>query len=75
MVIVTTPNREYNRLWPSLPAGQFRHADHHFEWDRAEFQAWAQRVAQTFGYQVSFSPIGPEDPEAGAPSQMGVFTK
>ncbi len=75
MVIVTTPNREYNRLWPSLPAGQFRHADHHFEWDRAEFQTWAQRVAGTFGYQVSFSPIGPEDPDAGAPTQMGVFTK
>jgi 3' terminal RNA ribose 2'-O-methyltransferase Hen1 len=75
MVIVTTPNREYNHLWPSLPAGQFRHPDHHFEWDRAEFQSWAQRVAQTYGYSVAFAPIGPENPESGAPTQMGVFTK
>jgi 3' terminal RNA ribose 2'-O-methyltransferase Hen1 len=75
MVVVSTPNREYNRLWPSLPAGKFRHPDHHFEWDRAEFQAWAERVAETHGYTVSFAPIGPEDPAAGAPTQMGVFTK
>ncbi|MFZ6030433.1 MAG: 3' terminal RNA ribose 2'-O-methyltransferase Hen1 [Chloroflexota bacterium] len=73
MVIVTTPNREYNRLWPSLPAGQFRHPDHHFEWDRAEFWAWANRVANTYGYSVSFYPVGPENSEAGAPTQMGVF--
>ena len=75
IVIVTTPNQEYNRLWPSLPAGQFRHPDHHFEWKRAEFQNWAGRVAENFGYTVSFDSIGPEHAEAGAPTQMGVFTK
>ncbi len=31
-VIVTTPNAEYNVRWASLPAGQFRHSDHRFEW-------------------------------------------
>lgn len=74
-VIVTTPNQEYNSQWPTLPAGQFRHPDHRFEWTRAEFQSWAERVAGQFGYSVSIAPIGPEHPQAGAPTQMGVFTK
>jgi 3' terminal RNA ribose 2'-O-methyltransferase Hen1 len=73
--IVTTPNREYNVRFRSLPAGQFRHRDHRFEWTRAEFQAWAARVAERFGYAARFLPIGPEDPEVGAPTQMGVFSR
>jgi len=72
-VVVTTPNAEYNRLWPSLPAGRFRHRDHRFEWTRAEFQAWATAVAARFGYAVRFEPIGEVDPDAGAPTQLAVF--
>jgi 3' terminal RNA ribose 2'-O-methyltransferase Hen1 len=71
--IVTTPNREYNVRFSSLPAGAFRHRDHRFEWTRAEFQTWAERVAQTFGYTVTFVPIGAVDEEVGAPTQMAVF--
>ncbi|MCD0389262.1 hypothetical protein, partial [Acinetobacter baumannii] len=37
-VVLTTPNREYNVMWETLPAGAVRHADHRFEWDRQEFQ-------------------------------------
>ena len=33
-VIVTTPNVEYNTLFPGLPAGTLRHRDHRFEWTR-----------------------------------------
>jgi len=72
-VIVTTPNQEYNAMWESLPAGQFRHADHRFEWTRQEFQAWAERIGQTYGYAVRFLPVGPEDEKVGSPTQMGVF--
>ena len=72
-VVMTTPNVEYNVKFETLPAGQFRHRDHRFEWTRAEFQDWANRVADRTGYRVSFLPIGPEDPVVGAPSQMGVF--
>jgi 3' terminal RNA ribose 2'-O-methyltransferase Hen1 len=72
-VIITTPNREYNVRFSSLPAGAFRHRDHRFEWTRAEFQEWANRIAQTFGYTVTFVPIGGVDDEVGAPTQMGVF--
>ncbi len=73
-VVLTTPNVQYNVKFETLPAGKFRHRDHRFEWTRAEFQTWARGVAQRLGYAVHFLPVGPEDPEVGAPTQMGVFT-
>ena len=75
LVVMTTPNREYNVRWPSLPAGRFRHRDHRFEWTREEFQRWAEGVAGRFGYAVRFLPVGEEDPQVGAPSQMGIFSR
>ncbi|HET7623811.1 MAG TPA: 3' terminal RNA ribose 2'-O-methyltransferase Hen1 [Verrucomicrobiae bacterium] len=74
-VVITTPNREYNVKWETLPAGKFRHRDHRFEWTRAEFQEWANRVAARFDYQVRFLPVGPEDAIVGSPTQMGVFER
>ena len=73
-VVVTTPNAEYNVLFPTLPAGQMRHRDHRFEWTRAEFAEWAEGIASRFGYTVQMQPIGPEDAGLGAPTQMGIFT-
>jgi 3' terminal RNA ribose 2'-O-methyltransferase Hen1 len=73
-VVVTTPNVEYNAKFETLPAGQFRHKDHRFEWARADFQSWAERIGARFGYGVRFLPIGPEDPQLGSPTQMGVFS-
>jgi hypothetical protein len=72
---VTTPNADYNVLFPSLPAGSFRHSDHRFEWSRAEFAAWCARVAEAYGYQVRITPLGEDDVIHGGPSQMGVFTR
>lgn len=74
-IVVTTPNREYNVLWETLPAGKFRHTDHRFEWTRSEFTEWAGGVADRFGYSVRFSPVGPEDEALGAPTQMGIFER
>ncbi|NEC91148.1 3' terminal RNA ribose 2'-O-methyltransferase Hen1 [Streptomyces sp. SID12501] len=73
-VLVTTPNVEYNVRWDSLPAGHSRHSDHRFEWTREEFRTWAGAVAERHGYEARFVPIGPDDPEVGAPTQMAVFT-
>jgi 3' terminal RNA ribose 2'-O-methyltransferase Hen1 len=75
MVVCTTPNAEYNVRFSDLPAGKLRHQDHRFEWTRAEFRAWAERVAARYGYVVRYLPVGPEDPALGAPTQMGVFTR
>jgi 3' terminal RNA ribose 2'-O-methyltransferase Hen1 len=74
-VILTTPNVEYNVTWENLPAGAYRHRDHRFEWTREEFQTWATRVAERFGYSARFLPVGPEHPEYGPPTQMGVFSR
>ncbi|OEJ93902.1 3' terminal RNA ribose 2'-O-methyltransferase Hen1 [Streptomyces thermolilacinus] len=73
-VLVTTPNVEYNVRWETLPAGHVRHGDHRFEWTRAEFRDWARGVADRHGYAVAFTPVGPDDPEVGPPTQMAVFT-
>ena len=74
-VVVTTPNSEYNELFPGLAAGATRHRDHRFEWTRAEFTDWAAGVAARHGYQVAVSGIGPEDQRLGRPTQLAVFTR
>lgn len=74
-VLVTTPNAEYNVRWETLPAGDFRHPDHRFEWTRAEMAAWADGVCAEYGYDVRLVPVGPVDPEVGAPTQLAVFTR
>jgi hypothetical protein len=75
MVVLSTPNVEYNVRFENLPAGKLRHRDHRFEWTRGEFQAWAQSICARFGYEVRFLPIGTEDAALGAPTQMGVFNR
>jgi 3' terminal RNA ribose 2'-O-methyltransferase Hen1 len=75
VVIVTTPNREYNGLFPTLPAGKLRHRDHRFEWSRAEFGSWCASVAAGHGYRVRHVPVGAEDPSHGPPTQMAVFER
>jgi 3' terminal RNA ribose 2'-O-methyltransferase Hen1 len=74
-VIVTTPNREYNPHWEALGETRLRHVDHRFEWTRAEGQAWAARVATSYGYTAQWSEVGPLDPTLGAPSQMVIFDR
>jgi 3' terminal RNA ribose 2'-O-methyltransferase Hen1 len=74
-VVLTTPNAEYNVRFENMTADALRHKDHRFEWTRAEFQKWSDGVAARFGYGVRLAPIGPADPEVGAPTQMAVFTR
>lgn len=75
LVVITTPNAEHNVRFPGLPSGQFRHPDHRFEWTRAEFAGWADRVAEAHGYTVEVSGVGDVDAEVGAPSQLAVFRR
>jgi len=74
VVILTTPNKEYNANYGFLFEDDLRHSDHRFEWTRAEFRAWANKTAERFGYTVQFSEVGDLDAVHGAPTQMGVFT-
>lgn len=72
-VVITTPNAEFNVRFDDLAAGAFRHADHRFEWTRAELRGWAEASAERFGYRVTFAGIGPSDDAVGSPTQMAVF--
>jgi 3' terminal RNA ribose 2'-O-methyltransferase Hen1 len=75
IVVVTTPNAEYNVRYEGLPAGTMRHHDHRFEWTRAEFRAWAGHVGHAYGYTVEFHGVGEDDPDVGTPTQLAVFTR
>lgn len=75
LIVVTTPNAEYNVQFPPLAPESFRHRDHRFEWRRHDFQQWAERVARRFGYRFEVRDLGPVDVVSGAPSQMAVFER
>ncbi len=75
IAVVTTPNVEHNVRYEGMAAHAMRHNDHRFEWTRAEFAAWAEKVATTYGYAVRYLPVGDDDPEVGPPTQMAVFAK
>eukprot|EP00095_Tigriopus_kingsejongensis_P007341 maker-scaffold589_size129586-snap-gene-0.43 protein:Tk07341 transcript:maker-scaffold589_size129586-snap-gene-0.43-mRNA-1 annotation:"PREDICTED: uncharacterized protein LOC103574275" len=80
LVILTTPNREFNVLFPHF-AGPFRHWDHKFEWTRAEFEAWSHDVIRRYPeYLVTFSGVGYPDAVAlrdtiGPCSQIATFVR
>jgi 3' terminal RNA ribose 2'-O-methyltransferase Hen1 len=74
-VVLTTPNREYNRIWEAVGPDKLRHQDHRFEWTRSEFREWAEGVARQHGYAAKFLPVGPVDEELGAPTQMCIFSR
>lgn len=75
MVIITTPNAEYNIKFKNFHEGQMRHSDHRFEWTRVQFEEWGDRIAEKFNYDVIYKPVGEEDAEVGALSQMAIFSK
>ena len=76
VVILTTPNADFNTFF-GLPAGQFRHFDHRFEWTRAEFKAWCSKICGEYpSYTFTVEGIGegpPETARLGHVSQMAVF--
>lgn len=75
MVIVTTPNAEYNKKFEHFEEGKMRHADHRFEWTRGEFRTWGDGIGEKYNYTVEYRALGEEDTEVGALSQMAIFTK
>ncbi|XP_008200824.1 uncharacterized protein Hen1 isoform X2 [Tribolium castaneum] len=78
LVIVTTPNAEFNVLFTKLQ--KFRHADHKFEWTREQFQSWATNITSRFpSYTVQFDGVGlgphGTDDSIGCCSQLAVFIR
>ena len=72
-VVLTMPNKEYNVMWERLESDEMRHDDHRFEWTRQEFATWAKSIGQVYNYEVEIVPIGDEEENIGAPSQMAIF--
>lgn len=76
LVIITTPNAEFNVVFKMKP-NQMRHTDHKFEWTRAQFQHWCDLNASKYGYNVTYSGVGdaPQGQEhLGFCTQMAIFT-
>ncbi len=74
LVVLTTPNIEYNVNYPGLANGNLRHLDHRFEWTRAEFATWGKSIGENYSYGVEFRSIGDIDEIVGSPTQMAIFT-
>ena len=74
MVVITTPNKEYNILHGLSPEHK-RHPGHRFEWTRAQFRSWCEGVAQRNGYAILFQDVGPRDSLRGSSTQMAQFSR
>ena len=72
MAVITTPNAEFNPLM-GVPPHRMRHPGHRFEWGRAKFRSWCDRVAESAGYAVRVDDIAGNHPDLGGASQMAVF--
>lgn len=75
-VIVSTPNSEYNILFPNFSG--FRHWDHKFEWTRREFSQWCTSICSTYPYSVELTGLG--EPTEGSEhvgfcTQVAIFTR
>lgn len=80
MLILTTPNREFNVFFPQLrDSGKFRNYDHKFEWTRLEFQSWCHQICSKFKYKVTFDGVGlPPSSlygDVGHCSQIAIFER
>ncbi len=73
VVVLTTPNKEYNAMFEGMSDDAMRHDDHRFEWTREEFKNWVEKIAENYAYSFEIFPVGDEEVNVGAPSQMVVF--
>ena len=74
IIVLTTPNQEFNVMWDKLDAVDMRHDDHRFEWTKKQFVEWSNRIGEMYNYKVEIFSIGDEVENIGAPSQMAIFT-
>ena len=77
--VVTTPNMEYNVLFPDWVPGQVRHWDHKFEWSRDQMRRWVERVLVDHPeYEAEFDGVGWTEgcrESHGPASQIVVFRR
>ena len=73
---MTTPNADYNALYPSRcrPARSGTRTTAS-SGPAHEFTSWADRVAERNGYAVEYRPVGDVDVRLGSPTQLALFRK
>jgi hypothetical protein len=54
---ISTPNKEFNAFF-DFDDNQMRHWDHKFEWTRAEFTEFCDKIQLKFGYSYTLGGIG-----------------
>jgi len=65
VIIISTPNKEYNQCIKGFDLDTLRHYDHKFEWTRKEFQVWCEEQMKKFdGYEVTYQTVGRLHPSA-----------
>jgi len=74
-IVLTTPNTEYNCLFPTLPAGRLRHRESSLRVDTSRVQAMAEGIATRFGYAVRFQPVGTRTQPTERQHRWGIFTR
>ncbi|WP_027803466.1 methyltransferase domain-containing protein [Paraburkholderia dilworthii] len=72
LIVITTPNREYNARWGNEGV---RDRDHKFEWTRAQFQSWIADADRNSVYRHAFDDIGTPIAGAGGPTQRVVCAR
>jgi len=80
MAIITTPNKEFNVVFPQLRGTEnLRHWDHKFEMTRKEFQSWTNMICQKYNYKVRIDGVGSspsqEFGDIGFCSQIAIFER
>lgn len=77
LVVITTPNGDFNVLFKALMSNGLRRLDHYFEWSRTQFHEWCSNIVTRYPlYTVTCKGIGP-GPEGtehlGCCSQLALF--
>ncbi|MDR6727054.1 3' terminal RNA ribose 2'-O-methyltransferase Hen1 [Paenibacillus amylolyticus] len=72
VLIVTTPNKEYNDVY-AMEQESFRHHDHRFEWTRAELAERCVEWSAGTNYTYTIQGIGEQVEGYGQPTQMIIF--
>ena len=44
VIIMTTPNADFNKYFPNFGPNFTRHDDHKFEWTEREFRTWLELI-------------------------------
>lgn len=74
LVVITTPNCEYNKVY-GMNSDQLRRSDHCFEWSREKFKLWSDGVGKRAGYSAKVKGIGSPHTNYGPPTQLAEFRR